>query len=101
MKIKKIPKVTKEREDLSKTNPGLHLIYVEWACKHLVVIDECMTKLWDLSNLNMMDMLDKMEERENLVKNREAYTVADRILASIKAGKWAPFERCPFNDEAD
>lgn len=70
--------------DFRKEKPALHLLYVKWACKHLTIIDECMQRLSDQSNLNLTDMLAAMEqERAKLILENAAYADAQEILDLI------------------
>lgn len=70
--------------DFREKKPALHLLYVKWACKHLTVIDDCIQRLSDLSNLNLTDMIAAMQEqRDKLVAENAAYVDAQEILDSI------------------
>lgn len=72
------------KEDRSISNPQAHLLYVKWAVKHLVTIDDCIRKITNFSNLNMMNILEAMwEERNKLVRENAAYADAQEIISSI------------------
>jgi hypothetical protein len=71
-------------EDRSISNPQAHLLYVKWAVKHLVTIDDCIRKISNFSNLNMMNILEAMwTERNKLVRENAAYADAQEIISSI------------------
>ena len=72
------------KEDRSVSNPQAHLLYVKWAVKHLVTIDDCIRKISNFSNLNMLEILRVMwEERNKLVRENAAYADAQEIITSI------------------
>lgn len=71
--------------NLSKSNPGLHLLYVKWACKHLCLISKFRTELYNQSNNNLINIIAVIDsEVNNLIKNNKAYEDAAEILESIK-----------------
>ena len=73
------------KEDKSKENPGLHLLYVKWGIKHLAVIEECIMKLENLSNGNMLNIIIAMQrEKDKLIRDNKAYSDAMEILESIR-----------------
>ena len=79
------PKITVTKPLPKKNNAGLHLLYVKWAVRHLALIDECIKKLGDQSNINLYDMISAMViERDKLITTNEAYRDAKEILDSIK-----------------
>ena len=81
-------------QDWRKTNPGLHLLYVKTAVKHLVAIDDMLLKLNDFSNGNMMGAIEALDnERAKLVKTNAAYADADEIIKSI--GPFRRYDRLP------
>ena len=88
MKTKKKPleKTATETELADdKIEAGLHLLYVKWACKHLVVIDKMIRELGDLSNIHMSEVAEVLfKERNRLVKTNPAYKDANEILVSLK-----------------
>lgn len=72
------------KEDESKKNPGLHLLYVKWAVEHLAKIEQCL-KILDCGNLNLLDLQYAIiTERDKLVHNNKAYYDAFEILNSIR-----------------
>ncbi len=72
------------KEDLRKQNPALHLLYVKWAVKHLVLLEECTEKLFGVSNLNMLRPAVALQrERAKLIRENAAYFDADEILQEI------------------
>ena len=78
--------------DQSKSNPGLHLLYVKWAVMHLTAIDEMLAKLSNFSNANMHGpyaML--LDARTMLVNTNLAYAdAADMLTASKGIDPTAP-----------
>jgi len=71
-------------QDFRKENPGLHLLYVKTAVKHLHLIGQMMRQASDCSNMNMLGVYDALlKEREILVTTNAAYADADEILKSI------------------
>lgn len=74
--------------DFSEENPGLHLLYVKWACKHLAMIDKMIAKLHNQSNTNLHDFITALQEvRAAKVHTCRAYRDADEILVMIRTGK--------------
>lgn len=70
---------------MRETNPGLHLLYVKTACKHLAMIDSMIKRVSACSNLNMDNLMFAIiDEREKLVTDDAAYADADEILQSLK-----------------
>lgn len=81
-------RLNKIKTDVSKENPGLHLLYVKWGVSHLLLVDECIRKLSSTSNLNMMDFTSALlEERGRLVENNAAYRDADDIIRAMRNKK--------------
>jgi hypothetical protein len=83
-------KANKFKDDQRKKNPGLHLLYVEWAIAHLKALDDCISKLEAFSNLNMLDSIVALgKERAKLVRDNAAYFDADRFLRTALTGEIA------------
>lgn len=81
-------------EDLTKSNPAVHLLYVKWGVKHLAIIEGCILKLSNLSNTNMMDIICAMQaEYDKLIATNQAYKDAKEILDSIRGTKIFPREK--------
>lgn len=81
-------KVNGFKLDLRKENPGLHLLYVKWAVKHLVLLDSMIQRLWSEANLNLWDAgMALKKERDRLVKKNAAYADAQEILNEIESLK--------------
>ena len=81
-------KEKKFEEDQRKTNPGLHLIYTKWACRHLTILDRMIQELNDCANINMDDpCLALANARAHLVNTNAAYADADEILKLIESGR--------------
>lgn len=76
----------KYREDHRESNPGLHLLYVKWACRNLQAIDNCVQVLNRLHQTPLNSIICKMlDERSKLVNEDAAYAEADEILKEIKS----------------
>lgn len=74
--------------DFRKSKPNLHMLYVKWACQHLVAIDQCLERLDSFSNLNLADIMVAMqEERAKLLRENAAYADAQEILEGIGHAK--------------
>lgn len=72
------------KQDIRKTAPNLHLLYVKWAVIHLKAIDKCMERLGSFYSLNLLDITEAMRnEREKLVRTNKAYADGQEILTSI------------------
>lgn len=72
-------------EDWRKTNPGLHLLYVKTAVRHLRLIDNQLSELHMESNLNLTDMIEAMQhQRMVLVFSNAAYWDAAEILRGLR-----------------
>jgi hypothetical protein len=72
------------KEDWQQKNPGLHLLYLKWAVKHLRAVDKIMKTLSDFSNGNLMSMQGAVYlERKKLVDTNAAYADAHEILVSL------------------
>jgi hypothetical protein len=72
------------KRDERKTNPSLHLLYVEWALQHLTMIERCLDDLNSFSNLNMMDVAFALvKARDKLIKENAAYADAWKFYQSI------------------
>lgn len=70
--------------DLRVTKPGLHMLYTTTAVRHLRALDECICRLQNFSNLNMMDAVQALfTERLKLVTTQSAYAQAQAILESL------------------
>lgn len=76
--------IPKGRDD-SQTNPALHKLYVEWAARHLGMVDKMIRKLSGEGNLNTLDFAQALIlVRESKIKHDAAYRDADRIIRSMK-----------------
>ena len=65
-------------------NPKLHLLYVKWAVTHLTEIVNCITRLNNFSNINLIDCISALQiERDKLICENAAYADAWEILQSI------------------
>lgn len=75
-------------DDHRKSNPGLHMLYVKWACKHLTIIDGCIKKMNRESNCNMHEPVEALRKsRAGLIANNAAYHDAHEIMNEIRVGK--------------
>jgi uncharacterized 2Fe-2S/4Fe-4S cluster protein (DUF4445 family) len=75
----------KFEHDVREENPGLHLLYVKTAVKHLTLIDRMLQVVEDQANLNMLDLLTAMAaERQKLLDTNAAYADAQEILDQQK-----------------
>ena len=73
-------------ESYRDSDPGLHYLYVRSAIKHLIAIDQVIQRLWDFSNMNLLDSCDAlMKERKHLLDTKAAYAEADEWLKEIRA----------------
>lgn len=67
--------------DVRQSNPGLHLLYVKWAVKHLTMLDRMLHELGSCSNINMNDAFRALfNQRRYLVENNPAYGDAHEML---------------------
>lgn len=82
----KPPIVTKSfKEDVRKTNEGLHHLYTMWAVEHLVAIDAANISLQRFSNINLHDLqIAIQKERTRLVTNNAAYADAQELLEALR-----------------
>lgn len=82
----KPPIVTKSfKEDLRKTNEGLHHLYTMWAVEHLVAIDAAAISLRRFSNLNLNDLQIAIQnERTKLITDNAAYADAQELLVKLQ-----------------
>lgn len=63
------------------TNPGLYLLHIKDAFKHLLFIDAMLKKLRNFSNINMLDLIHAIEvERKKLTTKNPAYDDADDLI---------------------
>lgn len=84
----KLPKKPEFEDDHRKENPGLHMLYVKWACKHLVIIDGCIERMNSESNANMDGPVSALrKERAKLIKCNAAYHDAHEIMNEMCRGK--------------
>lgn len=75
------------KEDYSEKNPGLHLLYVKWAVKHLYEVNKMIIRLDQFHNVNMVDfVLAIIKEKEKIIKSNKAYFDANEIIESIGLG---------------
>lgn len=78
------------KEDVSPHNPGLHQLYVKWACEHLVKIDAALSMLSAIANLNMTGPFTMLADaRKMLVATNKAYADADEIVQAMYEAKRA------------
>lgn len=76
-------------DDVSATNPKLHLLYVEWACAHLRALQDCIKRLDSFSNLNLTSAIMALQrEYEVLVTTNKAYNDAQRMLEAAGVKTW-------------
>lgn len=60
------------------------VLYVSWAVKHLRILDECIMRIADCSNLNLCDVLTALyEQKKKLIVENINYWEAASILADI------------------
>lgn len=73
-------------EDHRRDNPGLHLLYVKTAVRHLTMIDRMLSEVWAQGNLN--DLGSAMQrERAELLRTNPAYIDAQEILDLHEEGR--------------
>jgi len=66
-------------------NPSLHLLYTGWAVKHILLLNDCMAKLAETSNSNLLAAQSALANaREDLIQTDPAFFEADAILAGIQ-----------------
>lgn len=75
-------------DDFRKSNPGLHLLYVKHAIKHLRYINKCIKKFNGFSNTNMLPILEALTaEKDKLIANNAAYADANEIILIYRGKK--------------
>ncbi len=71
-------------------NPGLHQLYVKWACEHLVKIDAALSMFSAIANLNMTGPFAMLADaRKMLIATNKAYAEADEIVKAMYEAKRA------------
>jgi hypothetical protein len=75
-------------DDHRKDNPGLHILYIKWACQHITIIDDCIKKLIRGSGGGVDGPVNSLrKERAKLIKENAAYNDAHDIMNEIRVGK--------------
>lgn len=72
--------------DHRKDKPRLHRLYVEWAVRHLALMDQVISAFDAQSNFNVLDVtIAVMDERAKLIKVNAAYAEADKLIQIFKS----------------
>lgn len=72
------------------SNPGLHMLYVKSAVKHLAILDRMIAELYGQSNLNLTDAICGLQEaREKLLRTNPAYIDAQEVIDNYMEGTHA------------
>lgn len=83
-RCKYLPKKRAFKYDHRMSNPGLHILYTKWACKHLHTIRKQIMELNGFSNVNMIAVSNALvREYQRLVRENAAYADAHEILESM------------------
>lgn len=73
--------IVEPKKDWSKENPGLHMLYVKWAFRHLVLIDRMIKMFFEISNTNTAQTAEVLlKHRSMLLRNDQAYRDADDFI---------------------
>lgn len=73
------------KNKMNEKNNNCHSLYVEWAYKHLLILNECIVKISNYSNLNMLDAkIALIKERDKLISTNPAYNEAWKTLRDLK-----------------
>lgn len=71
------------KEDFSKENPSLHLIYVKQAVRHLILVENAI-KSFSIGNCHMIGFIEVLKRQKiNLINENKAYTDAQEIIDII------------------
>lgn len=70
--------------DWREENPGLHLLYVKWAIKHLSMVHRMIKELMGESSLNTYDAAMALQDwMDKTVRTDAAYADANEMLLSV------------------
>ena len=75
-------------DDHRVDNPGLHMLYTKWACRHILIIDDSIKRLIAGSGGGVDGPVEALrKERAKLIANNAAYNDAHDILNEIRETK--------------